>query len=60
MVFKDPPQGKLLKKIDTDMKSYGTELAKYLTTFNLERLDAVQKYSYALMYLTTKVVLNLT
>ncbi|XP_025200887.1 probable glutamate receptor [Melanaphis sacchari] len=54
------PYGALAKKNGTDIKPSSEELIKYLMTFNLDRLNSVQKFSYAIMYPLTRILLNMS
>ncbi|KAF0756485.1 ionotropic receptor 75a-like, partial [Aphis craccivora] len=54
------PYGTLAKKNGTDIKPSSEELVKYLKTFNLDRLNSVQKFSFAIMDPLTRILLNMT
>ncbi|XP_027836912.1 ionotropic receptor 75a-like [Aphis gossypii] len=54
------PYGTLTKKNGTDIKPSSEELVKYLKTFNLDRLNSVQKFSFAIMDPLTRILLNMT
>ncbi|XP_022164576.1 glutamate receptor ionotropic, delta-2-like [Myzus persicae] len=54
------PYGALAKKNGTDIKPSSEDLVTYLKTFNLDRLNSVQKFSFAIMYPLTRILLNIT
>ncbi|XP_025424044.1 glutamate receptor ionotropic, delta-2-like [Sipha flava] len=52
--------GSATKTNSTSITASNKELVKYLRTYNLDRMNYGQKFSYAIMYSLTRNVLNLT